>query len=272
MFTQYKFSPVQISDAAVATAKALSVTQPGANPAQFAGRAIAERLRARPERYLQYGPYWWAVKSALRTLGEDFGQADDAGIRAEYGGAFPVYAALVAGEQFREFYNANFLAGTAQFWLDNEAEESYVLFDSDMEIRRLGGPNPLRVAADLDVVVLGAEAVLDDTSEPAKVTAEVAAAMAVVESAPDQPFVVKFEHEARLWTASVYALDSVAADRQVTGLLKSGRIARAIEDNKAGGRSALDSVGGVDALYVDRNARRVCQMVLPGRAAARICR
>lgn len=237
MFTQYKFSPVQISDAAVAAAKALAAARPDEQPVQFAAQTIADRLIRKPENYLQYGPYWWAVKAALRALGHDFGAAGDEAIRAEYGGEQPAYGAMVAGEQFRAHYGAMFLAGTAQFWLDEEAEESYVLFDRDMEVRRLGGARPLLVALDGQSVE-----VADGAPVP------------VLDSAP---FGVQFEHEAELWQANVYAASADAASARVRDMLASTRLLRAIDASKTG--ALLDSVDG-DALLIDRKARRVCEV------------
>lgn len=237
MFTEYKYSPVQISDNAVELAKLLAANKPGENPAQFAAATIAERLRLHPETFLQYGPYWWAVKAALRALGHEFGAEDDAVVRAEYGGGWPAYDALVAGEQFRDYYRATFLLGTAQFWLDANSEQSYVLFDQDMEIRRLGGAAPLRVAADVRSVEVGDEA---------------------PEAALDSitPFGVEFEHEATLWRANIYAASAEAARARVDTLVASGRICGAIERSKGG--AILDDADGLN-LLVDHAARRVCQ-------------
>jgi hypothetical protein len=58
-------------------------------PAAFASKVIAKRLREHPTAYLEFGPYWWAVKEALRAQGEDFGAADDEQIRLAYGGDLP---------------------------------------------------------------------------------------------------------------------------------------------------------------------------------------
>lgn len=254
MISQYKFSPVQISDAAIVIAKALSTSMPGVEPLKFAGKTIADRLRKKPDSYLQYGPYWWAVKGVLRGLGEDFGAADDAGILAEYGGQLPAYSRLVAAEQFRDHYRDTFLAGTSQFWLDAEAEESYVLFDADMEVRRLGGDRPLLVSADMTSMVDGdgTAAVLDSAAG----------------GASERPFAIHFEHEAALWTANVYALDSVAAESKVRALQDGGRIGRAIEFSKKVGDSALDSTDYARPLFVDRTARRVCEMSPTGALAS----
>lgn len=237
MFTQYKFSPVQISDAAVAAAKNLAAARPGAQPAQFAAQTIADRLAAKPESYLQFGPYWWAVKAALRALGQDFGSADDATIRGEYGAELPPYGALVAGEQFRAHYGATFLVGTSQFWLDDEGGESYVLFDQDMEVRRLGGARPLLVALD---------------AAPVEVAEESAAP--VLDAVP---FGIQFEHEAELWQANLYAASADEASARVRRMIDGGRLPRAIEASKAG--ALFDSADG-DALLIDRQARRVCEL------------
>lgn len=252
MFTQYKFSPSFISQQAADTAKALATAKPGVNPAQFAATTIADRLRAKPASYLQYGPYWWAVKAALRALGEDFGPNDDAGIRFEYGDGFPAYGALVAAEQFRQHYGQNFFAGTAQFILDDQGEESYVLFDTDMEIRKLGGKSPLRVAADLAAVEIEAEGVLDSVQAVGLLDATLT------------PFAVKFEHEAKLWTANVYALDSASASDKVKLMQSSGRIGRAIEFSKSVGDAALDSTDYAAPLYIDRTACSVSEMAATG--------
>lgn len=261
MFSQYKFSPSFISQQAADTAKALATAKPGVNPAQFAAATIADRLRAKPASYLQYGPYWWAVKAALRALGEDFGPNDDAGIRFEYGDGFPAYGALVAAEQFRQHYGQNFFAGTAQFILDDQGEESYVLFDTDMEIRKLGGKFPLRVAADMAAVEVETEGVLDDAG--AAPGTGLATAWPL-QDATLTPYAVKFEHEAKLWTANVYALDSTSASDKVKLMQSNGRIGRAIEFSKSVGDAALDSTDYTAPLYIDRTACSVSEMAATG--------
>jgi hypothetical protein len=256
MYSEFKFSPSMISQQAAETAKALAAIKPGVNALKFAAETMADRLRAKPGNYLQYGPYWWAVKRVLRmTLVEDFGPNDDEGIRSEYGDGFPFYARLVAAEQFRAYYGANFLAGTDRFDLDADGEESYVLFDTDMEIRKIGAAHPLRVAADLQSQEVEAEVVLDS-------------AWAAPEAASLTPFAVKFEHEAKLWTANVYALDAVGAQAKVSLMDRSGRLGRAIDFSKSVGEAALDSTDRAEPLYVDRAARSVSEMAATGVLAA----
>lgn len=138
MFNQLKIPAEAIASEAARIGAALSSMSKLTDPPQYAARVIAQRLRSHPDAYLEFGPYWWAVKATLRAQGEDFGAADDAGIRAAYGGELPALECLAAGEMFKEHYRRTWLAGNAQFWLDDGAEESYVLFDADMEARRLG--------------------------------------------------------------------------------------------------------------------------------------
>lgn len=148
MFNQLKIPADQIEQE-VARIRA---ARPNGDVGAFAAGVIADRLRARPELYLEFGPYWWAVKDSLRAQGFDFGPEDDPIVRPHYGPpALEVQGAvLVAGELFKDYYRRTYLVGTSQFWLDDAAEESYVLFDPNMEARRLGGASSLRVAANLD--------------------------------------------------------------------------------------------------------------------------
>lgn len=245
MFTQYKYSTTQVSEAALEAAGRLATLQPGVNPVAFAAQAVAERLRAKPETYLQYGPYWWAVKAALRACGQDFGRNDEALIRAEYGDGLPGYAAIVAGEQFRDYYNSHFLAGAAQFWLDDQGEQSYVLFDMDMEIRILGGDEPLRVAAELQ-----AEEVSEDEAAP---VLDGVAPLHSDAPAPQMPFAVRFEHDAVIWKANVFAADGEAAYQKVKAWQTGGAMGRAINSQSS---AMLDGV----ALCVDHDERIVIEL------------
>lgn len=249
MLTEYKFHPAQISLAAQAAAQALASSNPAMRPERFAAETIAARLQAKPRTYLQYGPYWWAVKAAMREQGLDLGPADDPALRLEYGGDLPGYSRFIAGEQFRDFYNATFLAGTSTFVLDANGESPFTLFDPDMEVRALGGS--ARVVADLQ-----AAPEPDGVMDPAMGTAGVLDGVAPTLA----PFAVKFEHDVAVWTAHVYAGSLDAAQDKVTGLARSGRIGRAVDASKLGGAAVLDSADAAMPLHVDFERRTVCEM------------
>lgn len=242
MFTQFKLSPAVISAAAVALAAVAAKEHPGIAPAQLAADTLAARLRRKPGRYIEFGPYWWAAKAALASLGHDFGRADDIQVRVAYAGEQRAYGAMVAAEQFREVYHARFLAGTNAFWLDEDGEESYVLFDPDMEARRLGGNS--RVAWAL--------AAVDGRGPQGDAGNLLDSALGVDAGAAFTPYELPFEHEAQLWRATVYAADPEAARSKLAGMGQS--LAVAI-DAVRGGR-LMDSAG----LHIDQAARQVHEL------------
>lgn len=138
MFTQLKLDPEAVKARADECIAALAAAYPGGDPTEFAADVLAEQLRAAPGSYIAMGPYWWAVKAALRTHMVDFGPTDDPMMRSEYGGGLGAHQAMVAGVMFRDFYRETYLAGTRLFTLDLD-DGPYVLFDPDMEARALGG-------------------------------------------------------------------------------------------------------------------------------------
>lgn len=244
MYTKFKFSPADISQAAVAAAANLAKAMPGTNAPTWAAKVIADRLAASPADYLQFGPYWWAVKDALAQLGRDFGVERDELVRMEYGGGLPAYAALVSGENFREFYMATYLAGSSTFVLDDEEGQSYTLFDRDMEARRLGQ------------VVLA-----DGGAEEEGGSMLDSAASEVSSRATMQPFSVKAAIGTELWSVEVFADDKAAAELRVKELEASGRIGRALDVAKgARGPMAFDNTDYDQALFVDLVSRRICEL------------
>ena len=220
MFTNYKLDPVSISTAAVAAAASLAKSNPGESPARFAAGVIARRLRAAPQTYVRYGPYWWTVKAVLRSAGEDFGAGDDEVMRGEYAGGAPAYEALVAAEQFREHYLGTWLDGTAEFDLTDEPGGRYVLFDADMEARRLG---PAGVLAMANIVSRPVETGADGAVFDSVPGEELAAALKA------SPFAVEFPLDGQLWTAHVYGGDRAAAVARLDAMLDSGRIGSAVD-------------------------------------------
>jgi len=141
MYQHYQFDRDEIARAAADVAASLAEAHPGESPEGFAARVIAERLRKAPGDYLQYGPYWWSVKQALRREAHVFGNIDSETLRVAYGRGLTVLQTLVAGEQFRDYYRAERMAGSATYALGGEDEADageYALFDIDMEILRYG--------------------------------------------------------------------------------------------------------------------------------------
>lgn len=104
-------------------------------PGSFAETAvavIARRMQAKPGQYLEFGPYWWAVKAVLADAGHDVGDSGEPVLAARFGDPEPVNV-LVAAELFKDHYRATFFEGHNSF--DIGDGEDYMLDDPDMQAR-----------------------------------------------------------------------------------------------------------------------------------------
>lgn len=247
MFTEFKISAADIDARSIEVARALAKSAPGRNPAQFAAETIATRLKTKPAQYLEFGPYWWAVKAALARLGHDLGQAGDAVILGEYGGDLHPFAALVAGEMFKDHYRATWFVGNAQFWLDAEGGESYVLFDVDMQARVLG-----QDVASLEGAIGNGELLDDGVVVVDSVAAEV--------QVPATPFRVEFERGGQLWTADIYAGGKDEAQSRLDEMERTGQLDSAIHLGRAAGGEPVIDNAGCFALHVDLQARHLFEV------------
>jgi hypothetical protein len=93
---------------------------------------INQRLQKDPQRYHDYGPYWWAIKSLLIVQGYTYQQeCDHPVMKSVYKGDRPVET-LVMAENFRNFYLSNFIVYSNQFLLDEESGILQAIVDSDL--------------------------------------------------------------------------------------------------------------------------------------------
>lgn len=137
MFMNYKIEPAK---AAAMVAQMRAGFAASGRPGSFednAVRVIGERLRAKPERYLEFGPYWWAVKRELIAAGAMTGERGDALVLAAYSGP-DTATSLVMAEAFKDVYRASFIVGTRLFDLGGEGID-YELVDEDMDERVAAG-------------------------------------------------------------------------------------------------------------------------------------
>lgn len=139
--TEYRLDPAFLSRRRVAHAR--KAKSRGLTLLAMLREAVQRKLERDPRSYVEFGPYWWAVKRAMRPY-HDYGRTDDAAIARVYagfdrGGEFDAERSLVAGWAFVEAYHDTFFAGTRYFQLDGEASEwdvPYGLFDPDVEFAR----------------------------------------------------------------------------------------------------------------------------------------
>lgn len=131
MFTSFMQDPAELAGRVAAVRAGYAESGRAEAFEVHAVRVIAERLRRHPQRYVEFGPWWWAVKLVLLEAGEVLGQAGDAAVAAAYRGPDAV-STLVAAEAFKDFYRATYIQGTRTFYLTDD-DEPYQLDDPDME-------------------------------------------------------------------------------------------------------------------------------------------
>lgn len=132
MFTEFKFDSKAIKELAAEKAANLKSNKGYSDLAGFALAVVAKRLARDPVRYRDYGPYWWALKDALRRSGSNMGERDDTMLREAYSGQTDLDT-IVMADQFRDLYLATWPVGANQFSLDADSPDIYTLEDQDME-------------------------------------------------------------------------------------------------------------------------------------------
>jgi hypothetical protein len=133
MFTSFKQDPGELASRVAAVRKGYVDSGRAEAFEAHAVRVIADRLRRRPQSYVEFGPWWWSVKRVLAEAGEDFGQAGDPMVAVAYTAPDAV-SVLVAAEAFKDFYRAVYIEGTSTFYLTDD-DEPYELADPDMQER-----------------------------------------------------------------------------------------------------------------------------------------
>ncbi len=131
-FTEYLFDPEKIKAQVDNRTKSLRENKGFSDLLGFGLKVINDRLAKDRRRYIDYGPYWWALKDILNASGYNFGDQSDPIVKAAYHGDSDVET-LVMADEFRTEYLATTIVYTNHFMLDGKTGEFWVLFDSDME-------------------------------------------------------------------------------------------------------------------------------------------
>jgi len=134
LFTEHKFSPEYIAQKVMERSEALKQNTGKSDLLGFGLQVVAQRLAKAPQRYLDYGPYWWALKELLRDSGIYVGEQTDPLVAREYRGVDAV-STLIAADEFRTEYLSTQMLGANKFILKNNDPDWYVLFDADYEGR-----------------------------------------------------------------------------------------------------------------------------------------
>lgn len=131
-FTEHRFNRDDVAAAAGQMQARLQANTGSADLLAHAAGVIAGRLERDRAAYRWYGPWWWALKDALRRAGRDYGTQSDPLVRRAYGFEDDLQT-VVAADAFRDWYMATQFVGTQRFMLDPSTGEHYDLWDADME-------------------------------------------------------------------------------------------------------------------------------------------
>lgn len=131
MYEKLKFKPAALR-ARVAKMRANLLKNRGTEDfLGFGLSVVSRRLTQDRKRYLDYGPYWWALKDLMCQSGYSLGDMRDPVIASHYRGT-TAEETMIAADAYREIYLATYFLGTCDFHL-SEGEPAYVLSDPDME-------------------------------------------------------------------------------------------------------------------------------------------
>jgi hypothetical protein len=131
-YTEYKFDKETIKALVAERAAGLRANRGFSNLLAFGLGVVADRLRKDPRRYLDYGPYWWALKDAMKAGGYNLGDQTDPLVKKAYRGDSDAET-LIMADEFRTAYLKTNMIYTNQFLLDAGSPDLWTLFDSDME-------------------------------------------------------------------------------------------------------------------------------------------
>ena len=103
------------------------------NPVKSALSTVFENIKKDSSNYLRYSLYWWEVKRLLIEHGfmDSNLLDDDESVRQIYKGKTDMETIILASV-FANYYIQTYLKGTRD--MDINGEDSYRLFDDDMEL------------------------------------------------------------------------------------------------------------------------------------------
>jgi hypothetical protein len=133
MFNEYRFDHRKIGPLVAEKQAALKVNKGLSDLLGYGLGVIERRLKKDPARYLDYGPYWWALKDVLSRAGREYGPESDTQLVRAYRGQSDLQT-MVMADQFRTEFLAQNMVGTSKFQLSTEGGD-YILFDMDMALR-----------------------------------------------------------------------------------------------------------------------------------------
>lgn len=134
-YTKYLYAP-EILKAKTANNKAgLLKNKRRSDIVAYGMEIVLSQLKYHPMSYLEYGPYWWAMKKIINARGGDLGDSMDEEIASVYKGSNDEETFTVAF-MFMEYYLDFFFKGCRSFQLE-DGQDEWILRDPDVENRPL---------------------------------------------------------------------------------------------------------------------------------------
>lgn len=99
---------------------------------QKMAQSTYQRVKLDKLSYLEFGPYWWAVKRILKVNGIDLGNEDNQYLANDYALPDPELT-MIAAWDCADYNRATYFRGTREFAVDDDGENVITLFDKDME-------------------------------------------------------------------------------------------------------------------------------------------
>ena len=133
MYTEYLFDAAYIEARKAEFLKNLEAGRGTRDLVRVGTEIIADFLSKKPQRYRDFGPYWWALKEILIERGLSKGETMDIEVGSIYRGSTQEDT-LVMSQLFSDLYRGSFLIGSNRFQLDPDDPNDYVLYDPDYEV------------------------------------------------------------------------------------------------------------------------------------------
>lgn len=95
-------------------------------------RTVLMRVRDRPYNYIDFGPYWFAVKQILQEQGFDLGSYSESSMVKRFRDPDD-RATIVRGWICADERRGTYFHGSRDFQLDEYGDEIYLLHDPDMD-------------------------------------------------------------------------------------------------------------------------------------------
>ena len=132
-YRKYLYSPETLKAKTANNKAGLLKNKKRSDIVAYGMEIVLGQIKYEPKSYLEFGPYWWAMKKVINARGGNLGESMDEEIAAIYKGSNDEET-FTAAFMFMEYYLDFLFKGCRSFQLEEGAEE-WILRDPDIENR-----------------------------------------------------------------------------------------------------------------------------------------